>query len=165
MTRTRGKPPPRELSNTVLHSTSWRQIWVDSRLLVVGSRIVSLTLGPSFAHNLGCRCPNGSCKAILGIYTSRPFQWYKEHLNERSFDPCNCLLSFWESRRTPTPIFESVSDDFTFPSKWGCDTLPTRRKVNVLFDTYNFFSHNYNCFLFRSLAIACWLLWPDLASS
>jgi len=22
--------------------------------------------GPSFAHNLGCRCPNGPCKAILG---------------------------------------------------------------------------------------------------
>ncbi len=30
--------------------------------------------GPSFAHNLGCRCPNGQCEAILDIYTSRPFQ-------------------------------------------------------------------------------------------
>jgi hypothetical protein len=46
-----------------------------------------LTPGPSFAHNLGCRCPNGSCEAILDIYTSRPFHWYKEHPNARCFDP------------------------------------------------------------------------------
>jgi hypothetical protein len=30
--------------------------------------------GPSFAHNLGCRCPNGQCEAIFDIYASRPFQ-------------------------------------------------------------------------------------------
>jgi hypothetical protein len=30
--------------------------------------------GLSFAHNLGCRRPNGSCKVILDIYTSRSFQ-------------------------------------------------------------------------------------------
>jgi hypothetical protein len=54
---------------------------------VVGSQIASLTPGPSFAHNLGCRCPNGSCEAILDIYTSRTFQWHKEHSNARRFDP------------------------------------------------------------------------------
>ncbi len=34
----------------------------------------SLTPGPSFAHNLGDRCPNGQCEAIFDIYASRPFQ-------------------------------------------------------------------------------------------
>jgi hypothetical protein len=43
-----------ELSNAMWHSLRQRQEEVDSRLLVVGSQTVSLTLGPSFAHNLGC---------------------------------------------------------------------------------------------------------------
>jgi hypothetical protein len=116
--------PPRELSNAVSHSTWWHRIRVDSWLLVVGSQIVSLTPDLSFAHNLGCRCPNGSCKAILDMYTSRNFQWYKKHFNARCFDPCNCLLNFWESWRTPTPILGGVSGDLTLLSKWGCDTLP-----------------------------------------
>ncbi len=92
----------RELFNAVLHSPSARREWVDSRLLVVGSRTASLTPSPSFAHNLGCKCPNGSCEAILDIYTSRPFRQYKEHLNVRCFDPCNRFLNFWESWRTPS---------------------------------------------------------------
>ncbi len=82
------------------HSTCTHQGQVDSRLLVVGSQIASLTPGLSFDHNLCCKCPNGSCKAILGIYTSRPFQRYKEHLKARCFDPCNRTLNFQESRRT-----------------------------------------------------------------
>jgi hypothetical protein len=66
--------PQRELFNAMLHSPSARWERVDSRLLVVRSQIVSLTPGPSFAHNLGCRCPNDKCKAIFDIYASRPFQ-------------------------------------------------------------------------------------------
>jgi hypothetical protein len=57
-----------------LHSQFGGQEEVDSRLFVVGSQIVSLTPGPSFAHNLGYKCPNYQCKAILDIYASRPFQ-------------------------------------------------------------------------------------------
>jgi hypothetical protein len=51
--------PRRDLSNDVLHSQfgGWEE--VDSWLLVVGSQIASLTPGPSFAHNLSYRCPNG----------------------------------------------------------------------------------------------------------
>ncbi len=64
---------PRELSNALLHSFYKRREEVDSRLLVVGSQIVNLTPGLSFAHNLGYKCPNGSCEAILDIYTSRTF--------------------------------------------------------------------------------------------
>jgi hypothetical protein len=66
--------PRRDVSNDVSHSQIGCQEEVDSRLLVVGSQIDSLTLGPSFAHNLGYRCPNGQCKAIFDIYASRPFQ-------------------------------------------------------------------------------------------
>jgi hypothetical protein len=97
--------PRRALSNDVSHSQIGCQEEVDSRLLVVGGQIASLTLGPSFAHNLGCKCPNGQCEAILDIYTSRPFQRYKEHFKARCFDPYNRTLSFWESRRTPSSHF------------------------------------------------------------
>jgi hypothetical protein len=92
---------PRELSNGVSHFSWTHRDQVDSRLLVVGSQIANLTPGPSFNHNLCCRCPNGLCKGILDIYTLRPFQRYKKHLNARCFDPYNRALSFWESRRTP----------------------------------------------------------------
>jgi hypothetical protein len=77
----------RELSKTISHSPSACRERVDSQLLVVGSQIANLTRDPSFAHNLGFRCPNDSCEAILDIYTSRPFPRYKEHLNARCFDP------------------------------------------------------------------------------
>ncbi len=91
---------PWELSNGVFHSACTHRGRVDSRLLVVGSQIASLTPDPFFDHNLCCRCPNDSCEAILDIYTSRRFQRYKEHLKARCFDPCNRTLNFWESRRT-----------------------------------------------------------------
>jgi len=66
--------PRRDLSNDVSHSQFglWKE--VDSRLLVVGSQTASLTPGPSFAHNLGDRCPNAQCEGTFDIYASRPFQ-------------------------------------------------------------------------------------------
>jgi len=94
---------PRKLSNSVSQFTCTHRDQVDSRLLVVGSQTASLTPGLSFDHNLCCSCPNGSCKAILYIYTSRTFQRYKN--NVRCFDPCNRVLSFWESRKTPKSHF------------------------------------------------------------
>ncbi len=66
--------PRRDLFNDVLQSQFRSREEVDSRLLVVGSQTTSLTPGLSFAHNLGCRCPNDQCEGILDIYTSRPFQ-------------------------------------------------------------------------------------------
>jgi hypothetical protein len=48
-----------DLFNDVSHSRIEHRERVDSRLLVVGSQTASLTPGPSFAHNLGYRCPNG----------------------------------------------------------------------------------------------------------
>jgi hypothetical protein len=89
----------------VWHFTCTHQGRVDSRLLVVRSQIASLILDPSFDHNLCCRCQSGTCEAIFDIYTSRHFQWYKEHLKARCFDPCNRVLNFLESRRTPSSTF------------------------------------------------------------
>jgi hypothetical protein len=66
--------PRRDLSNAMSHSRIEHREEVDSRLLVVGSQTASLTPGPSFAHNLGCRCPNYQCEAIFDIYVSIPFQ-------------------------------------------------------------------------------------------
>jgi hypothetical protein len=101
-----------ELSNAILHSSCRRRNWVDSWLLVVGSQIDNLTPDPSFVHNLGCRCPNGSCEVILDIYTSSPFQRYKKHLQARCFSFCCWTLKLWESRRTPNSHF------------WECESPP-----------------------------------------
>jgi len=74
-----------ELSNAMLHSWFGFREEVDSRLLVVGNQTASLTPGPSFAHNLGYKCPSDQCEAILDIYTSRPFQRHQENPNARPF--------------------------------------------------------------------------------
>jgi len=66
--------PRRDLSNDVSHSKFRLREEVDSRLLMIGSQIASLTPDPSFAHNLGDRCPNAQCEGIFDIYASRPFQ-------------------------------------------------------------------------------------------
>jgi hypothetical protein len=95
--------PCRDLSNAMSHSQFGGREEVDSWLLVVGSQNASLTPGPSFAHNLGCKCPNDQCEAILDIYTSRSFQWHQEHFNARCFGPCCRTLNIWESWRTPNP--------------------------------------------------------------
>jgi len=89
----------------VSHLPCTYQDRVDSQLLVVRSQVASLTPDLSFDHNLCCKCPNGSCEAILDMYTSRPFQRCKEHLNASCFNPCNHVLSFWESQRTPKSHF------------------------------------------------------------
>jgi len=100
--------PRRDLSNDVSHSPFGGREDVDSRISVVGSQTASLTPGPSFAHNLGDRCPNGQCEAIFDIYASRPFQWHQEHPNARCFRPCCRALNIRESRRTPNPHFFQV---------------------------------------------------------
>ncbi len=68
--------PRRDLSKDVSQPQIGCREEVDSRLLVVGSQIANLTPGPSFAHNLGCRRPNGQWETIFDIYASRPFQWH-----------------------------------------------------------------------------------------
>jgi hypothetical protein len=95
--------PRRDLSNAMLHSQFGGREEVDPRLLVFGGQTANLTPGPSFAHNLGNRCPNGQCEAIFDIYASRPFQWHQEHFNTRCFGPCCQTLNIRKSQRTPNP--------------------------------------------------------------
>jgi hypothetical protein len=95
--------PCRDLSNAMLQTQIGYREKVDSRLLVVGSQIANLTPNPSFAHNLGYRCPNCQCEGIFDIYVSRTFQWHKEHPNARCFGPFYRALNIRESRRTPNP--------------------------------------------------------------
>jgi hypothetical protein len=93
--------PRRDLSNAVLHSQFEGREELDSRLLVAGSQTASLTPGPSFAHNLGCKCPNCQYEAILDIYASTPFQWHQEQIKARCFGLCCRILNIREFRRTP----------------------------------------------------------------
>jgi hypothetical protein len=106
---------------------------VDSRLLMVGSQIASLTPGPSFAHNLGGKSPNCQCKGIFDIYVSRHFQWHQEHPNARCFGPCCQALNIRESRRTPnlqlfqvlgfTPHLAKVGVRQLWPLQMNCEVL------------------------------------------
>jgi len=59
--------PRQDLSNDISHFEFGGREELDARLLVVGSQIASLTADPSFAHNLGCKCPKGQCEAIFDI--------------------------------------------------------------------------------------------------
>jgi hypothetical protein len=124
------------------HTPIARRDRVDSRLLVVGSQIANLTPGPSFAHNLGWRCPSESCEAILNIYTSRPFQWYQKHSNARCFDPCNQALSFWEFRRIPSPqLWETNTNSLiNTPSRF---TMLQYAKFEIMGSCNSFSNHNW----------------------
>jgi hypothetical protein len=79
---------------------------------MVRSQIASLTPGPSFAHNLGCRCPNDQCEGILDIYTSRPFQWHQKHPNARCFGLC-CRTLNEKYSKSPTLGVGISSSHFT----------------------------------------------------
>ncbi len=93
----------RELFNDVSHSPIGHREEVDARLLVVGSQTAILTPGPSFAHNLCFKCPNGQWEPSLDIYVLRAFQWYQERNNPLRFDPSTRPLKFRESIGTPSP--------------------------------------------------------------
>jgi hypothetical protein len=95
--------PHWDLSNDMWHATCTQGNRVDSRLLVVGSQIVNLTLGLSFDHNLCFKCPNGWCEPILNIYVSIASQWYKKLFKALGFDLDNHSLNIRESTETPTP--------------------------------------------------------------
>ncbi len=113
------------------HSRIGHRQEVDSRLLVVGSQIASLTPGLSFAHNLGCRCPNGQCEGIFDIYVSRPFQRQEEHPNARCFAPCCRALNIRESRRTPNPqLFQVLG--FTPALGQSGVVTPHKHKSNII---------------------------------
>ncbi len=65
--------PCRDFFNTMLHSQIGCREEIDSRLLVVGSQIGSLTPDPSFAHNLGLQM------------SKRPMPGHFRHLRFKTF--------------------------------------------------------------------------------
>ncbi len=95
--------PRLELSNDMLHITYTQVNRVNYWLLAIESQTINLTPDLSFGHNLCLRYPNGSCKAILDIYDSIIFQWYKKLFDPLGFDPYNCSLNIRESTGTLTP--------------------------------------------------------------
>jgi hypothetical protein len=122
--------PRRDLSNAMSHSRIGHPEEVDSRLLVVGSQTTSLTPGPSFAHNLGCRCPNPQCEAIFDIYVSRPFQHTKNTPMRGVLPLAVELWTFGSPGRLQLPTFPSVGlHPHTWP-KWGCDTYSLMVPIN-----------------------------------
>jgi hypothetical protein len=92
-----------ELSKNIWHATYTQVNQGDSRLLMVGSQIDTLTSGPSFNHNLCFKNSNGTWVPILDIYILGVFQWYKLFFNLMNFDLCNLSLKIRESIRIPTP--------------------------------------------------------------
>jgi len=105
-----------DLSTGMLHVTCTHRIRVNSRLFVVGSQTTSLTPSLSFCHNLCYRCPNGSCKPFLDIYTSITFWWYKELFNARCFYPWNHSLKVQESTGALTPKMGAHLEVWVFHS-------------------------------------------------
>ncbi len=94
--------PRRKISNNIWHATYTHIIQGDYWLLVVGSQIGTLTLNPSFNHNLCYKYSNGSWEPILDIYVSKVFQWYKEFFNTLKFDSLNLSLKIRNSIGIPT---------------------------------------------------------------
>ncbi len=109
-----------ELSNCVSHFSCTHRDRVNCWLFVVGSQIVSLTLGFSFDHNLCCRCPNGSCKANFDIYTFNSIK------NASGWDVLTSTIELWSCgslEELQVPTFGNVSFILTLASKWGCDIV------------------------------------------
>jgi len=125
----------------MLHAQIGCREGIYSRLLVVRSQIASLTPGPSFAHNLGFRCPNCQCEGIFDIYVSRPFQRHQEHPNERCFAPCCRTLNIRESRRTPNPQLFQVLGFTPTLGQSGVATQP-RSNGNIHVDSLAISSKN-----------------------
>ncbi len=98
---------PWELSNGVSQSARMHQGRVDSWLLVVGSQTANLTFGPSFAHNLCCRCPNER------PFSTSTLQDLSNGINNTSrrsvLTPAIKFSVFGSPGGLPSPNFGSVS--------------------------------------------------------
>jgi hypothetical protein len=162
--------PRLDLSNDVSHSQFGGRKEADSRLLVVGSQTASLTPGPSFAHNLGYRCPNDQCEVIFYIYASRPFQWHQKHLTARCFGPCRRTLNIRESRRTPNPQLWKCWASPPHLAKVGLRHSSIRQAIK--FDTWTMFLElhslheawqcHYVCCLYVELVKICITSWYNI---
>jgi hypothetical protein len=130
--------PRRDLSNDISHPPSARQERVDSWLLVVRSRTASLTPGPSFAHNLGCKCPNDQCEAILTSTLQDLSNDTKNARMQGDLTPSIALWIFESPGGLQLPTFGSVGFTLTLSPKWGCDNgfgTYVRKNINNAFNS------------------------------
>jgi hypothetical protein len=77
--------------------------------------------------------------AILNIYVSIVFQWYKELFKVMGFDPCNRTLKIREAIGTPTPnmgvhlgVWGFIPSHFALPGT--CDVTPKSFTSPVTFN-------------------------------
>jgi hypothetical protein len=120
---------PRELSNSMSHSTCTRRDQVDSRLLVVRNQTASLTPGPSFNHNLCYRCPNGSCEPF---WTSTLQDLFNGMKNTSMWGVLTPAIRLW--------VFGSL-EGFQVHIFWECESHPHTPQSGVVTNivTSNFF--------------------------
>jgi hypothetical protein len=129
----------RDFSNAMLHSRIGHREEVDSRLLVVGSQTASLTPGPSFAHNLGCRRLKGQCEGIFDIYVSRHFSTTPRTPQCEVFCP---LLSSSEHSGVPEDSKSQLLQVLGFTPTLG----QSRGATFIYFGPLsNFFRDHYTC--------------------
>jgi hypothetical protein len=114
--------PCQDLSKNMLHTTCMHVFQGEYWFLVVRSQIGTLSIGPSFGHNLCFKYSNGLWEPILDFYASRSFQLYKKLFNLMNYDPWNTSLKIWESIGIPIPKVGAHLGMFGFiPSH--CSTL------------------------------------------
>jgi hypothetical protein len=147
------------------HSRMGHREEVDSRLLVVGSQIASLTPGLSFAHNLSCRCPNCQCKGIFDIYVSRPFQWHQDTPMRGVFPLAVELWTFGSPEDSKTQLFQVLS----FTPTLGQSRGATKSKQYMMSITcfqllFCFVCFSCSCLLLKlTMVKLLWLIEPWLS--
>ncbi len=110
----------RSKANLQLSSRAFQQCAAFHLHTLGSGRFLTFCGRESNCHKSCSKCLNGSCETIFDIYTSRPFQQYKEHPKARCFDLYNRALKLWESQRTPSSHF------------WECEShLHTCLKVGL----------------------------------
>ncbi len=148
--------PRRDLSNAMSHLWIDHREEVDSQLLVVGSQTANLTPGLSFAHNLGCRCPNDQCEAIFDIYVSRPFQWHEYHPECEVFFPL--LLSSEHSgvpKDSKSQLFQVLGFTSTLGQSRGA-TLRQECEVHIAAELQLLVAQSPGVVVFLSQVESCW---------
>jgi hypothetical protein len=104
---------------------------------VVGSQIGTLTLDPSFGHNLCFKYSNGTCEPISDIYVSRSFNGINTFIIQWGLTPWNYFLKIQKSIGNPFGNVWVHSFTLSYiPGNMKCDfwaSLSTRTFVSHCF--------------------------------
>jgi hypothetical protein len=89
--------------NSMLHALIGDDLTFSLRGFVIGSQIFNLILDLSFDCNSCISSVIEQCKVILGIYASKPFQWYHGYLIGCLFTFSTMALNIQDSYRNAIP--------------------------------------------------------------